>query len=308
MKKIINTLDVQGRIFQHDLQEKVSGPTSKHPGTKFISGSIDVATDESEVPNIVTVHYTYVAETYGSGAPNRTYGVLSRIINEGKTVVADGDAAWCVRLQPSIALNDFYPQGQTEVVSRPRNEGGFATIINPTQYSAERNKFTVDLLINGVSRVDAEDGSVVAHIHGATFDFRNSILPMTFVVRSEEAASYFESLEPSQNNPIFTNVWGQIVSRNETIKTETLSAFGAPQVDERPRRVREYLITGAKPDLYEFGDSETGITADEIKKAIEDRNLYLADTKRRSDEYRANRAAAAPVAPVVTVQQGAFNF
>ena len=49
-------------------------------------------------------------------------------MDSGKTVVGDGkDLAWKVRCTPAIALNDFYPQGQDNLVSRPRHH--FHTLI-----------------------------------------------------------------------------------------------------------------------------------------------------------------------------------
>jgi len=45
----------------------VTGPNSAHPGTTFISGEIEIATDEA-MTNIVPVHFTYVTATTSKGA------------------------------------------------------------------------------------------------------------------------------------------------------------------------------------------------------------------------------------------------
>ena len=45
MKKMTNETHIEGRIYEHDLALKVSGPNSKTPGTQFIGGSISIATD-----------------------------------------------------------------------------------------------------------------------------------------------------------------------------------------------------------------------------------------------------------------------
>ena len=47
--------------------------------------------------------------------------------------------------------------------------------------------------------------------------------------------------------------------------------------------------------LYNAGDpfdDEETITKEELKKAREDRNTYLADVKKRNDDYKANKGNA----------------
>ena len=53
------------------------------------------------------------------------------------------------------------------------------------------------------------------------------------------------------------------------------------------------------------------ITEEEIKKAMADRNIYLADVKKRQDEYNANKdkgTAATSNAASAPAQAGGFNF
>ena len=61
MRKNKNTINIEGKIYQFDLEQRETGESSKHPGTPYIRGTIDVATDD-ELTNIVTVNYTYVAQ------------------------------------------------------------------------------------------------------------------------------------------------------------------------------------------------------------------------------------------------------
>ena len=50
----------------NQLSERVTGENSKNPGTKYIAGNLDVAVDDTGL-NVITIHYTYVTETYKSG-------------------------------------------------------------------------------------------------------------------------------------------------------------------------------------------------------------------------------------------------
>ena len=45
-KNLINEAHIEGLLYDHKLEKKVTGPQSKNPGTEFISGTISVATDD----------------------------------------------------------------------------------------------------------------------------------------------------------------------------------------------------------------------------------------------------------------------
>lgn len=256
--------------------------------------------------NILTVHYTYVPTTTKAGGENRTFSSLKRIMDEDKSIVTVGhDSAMKIRCTPAIALNDFYPQGQDELVSQVRNEGGFVTILNDlAPEGIERNKFTVDALITNINRTDDDEQGTHATMRAAVFNFRGDILPVTFTLRSEDAISYFENLEPSGSEPIFTKIWGKIVSRTEIQKSEEESAFGEPSVDVKQRRVREWVVTGAAKETYEFGPGCV-LTPDDIKQALANREIALADTKKRSEDYYNSRNTASVAS---AIPQGNFNF
>lgn len=312
MRKNVNLENIEGRIYEHDLAIKtVQNQQSENFGKQFINGTLSVATDEAGL-NVLTVHYTYVTEMTKAGNKNATFANLKRIIENGKTWVTDGkDAAMKVKLAPSAALNDFYPQGQDTLVSQPRNEGGFVSIVNELNPEGPgRQKFTFDTVISGVEYVESESGDY-AKIRCVIFNFRNDILPFTLVARNEGAINYFTSLEASPSNPVYTQVWGEILSTTIKVEKVTESAFGEPTVDITERHQKEWVVTGAKPDPYVFGLDET-ITAEEFSKAIQNRNVYLEDVKARAKEYYASKAAApAPSAipsPNTTIPAGGFNF
>lgn len=320
MKKTLNKEHISGRIYDHALAIKtVQSTESKNYGKEFINGTIDIATDD-DCLNIVQVHFTYVTETTSKGNKNATYGALKNIIENGKTILNDGaENATIVKIDTALALNDFYTSrnGEETLVSAKRNEGGFVTIIQKMEDADNRNTFECDMLINGTRYVEADPEKNIAEdylvVKGAVFDFRNAILPVEFIVKSKGGIKYFESLDASPQNMTFTKVWGKINSETIVTKREEESAFGEPAVKEYTRTVREWVITGtSKADaVYEIGDAENGITTEDIKKAMADREVYLADVKKRQDEYQASKNAgsstpgASATAPAA---QGGFNF
>lgn len=315
MRPNVNQEQIEGRIYQHNLQTKtVANEKSANFGKVFINGTIDVATDEACL-NIITVHYTFVTELTKNGGTNPSFNNLKRIIENGKTILADGkDQAWKVRLTPSAALNDFYPQGQEELVSQPRHEGGFVSIVTELHPEGiERNKFTFDTLITNVEHVEKNEDLGInedfARIHCAIFNFKNDILPFTLTVRNPGGMKYFEDLGASSSEPVFTKVWGKIASETIQVKKETESAFGEAAVDTTQRRVREWVVTGAQKEPYIFGEGGV-LTPQDIKTAIENRNIALADIKKRSEEYYASRESAGTTSTASTsaIPAGGFNF
>lgn len=316
-KNVINKVHVSGRIYDHKLAVKtVQNTESANYGKEFINGTIDVATD-NDCLNVVQVHFTYVTEVTSKGNKNATFSALKNIIDTNKTILTVGkDDAMMVKIDTALALNDFYTNrnGDETLVSAKRCEGGFVTIVSSVEDDENaRCRFDEDMLINNVRRIEADPEKNIdtdyVIVKGVVFDFRNAMLPVEFTVRSEGGMKYFESLDVSPKNLVFTKIWGKINSTTIVTRKEEESAFGEPSIREFTKTVREWLITGtSKPDAtYPIGDAEAGITEEEIKKAMADREIYLADVKKKQDDYQAsknagNATASAPAA------MGGFSF
>ena len=103
MKKMINTTHIEGVLYDSSLDVRVTGPNSKAPGTEYITGSIDIATDDA-MTNIVTVHYTYV-----TAKDNARYSSLMNIVNGvyGTVMSVGPEKATKLRVDSAIALNEF---------------------------------------------------------------------------------------------------------------------------------------------------------------------------------------------------------
>ena len=309
MMNVKNKVHVEGYLYQHTLELKESGPKSANPGTVYITGNIEIATDNA-MTNVVTIHYTYTTEKTKNGKTNSSFNVLKDII-DGKLgcVIKDGaDKAAMLSIDSAIGLNEFYSDrnGQEELISAKRNEGGFISVVSSLKEDENlRNTFDVDMVITGTRSMEADPDKNLPEkliLKGGIFDFRKSLLPIELSVLMPGAISYFEGLGISQSEPVFTRLQGQLIS--ETIKRTVTeeSAFGAPVVKEFSSTRKDYVVTWAASEPHAWDDEST-ITAAEMKTAMEERATYLATLKARQDEYKAskNQAAATP-AP------GAFNF
>lgn len=314
MRKTINTTHIEGWLYQHALSLKVTGEKSKNPGTQFINGTIDVATNDA-MTNIVTIHFSYVTPTYAkSGSSNATFNALQNIIN-GVTcnVIEHGaDRAAKIRIDSQVGLNEFWstrnnPKG--EVVSQIRNEGGFIHVVQ-TVAAAEglRDIFKTDMIVTGVRRIEADPTrgrEEKVEIKGYVFDFRNALLPVTYYAYGG-GMDHFEALEASVNNPVFLCVNGHQVSKTvTTVRESENSGWGETFAQEVTSTQREFVVTGADSP-YEW-DTEESITAQEYKEALQNREMAIAEIKSRQEEYEASRAQTQAPAGTTNFASG-FNF
>jgi hypothetical protein len=309
---MINKTHIEGLLYEHNLELKVSGPNSKNPGTEYITGTIGIATDDACL-NIVSVHFTYVTAVTGKGGTNATFVTLKNIIDGViKNYMKDGkDAAGKLRIDSALGLNEFYTDrnGKEELVSAKRNEGGFVHVVDVlVDDEKSRNTFECDMIITGALRQDANPEKQIPEkviVKGAIFDFRKSLLPIEFSAVNAGAMNYFEGLGATSKEPVFTKVWGRQVSET-VVKTITEeSAFGEASVKEVKNTRRDFVITGAAKEPY-IWDDESTITVAELNDAITARETYLATLKQRNDEYKASKNA--PATSVITPATGAFNF
>lgn len=313
MMKVKNETHIEGYLYEHALEKKVSGEKSKNPGTEFISGTISIATDE-DILNIVPIHFTYVTALTASGKPNATFATLSNIVDGTYDTVMNGgkDNAAKIRVDSAIGLNEFYSDrnGQEELVSTKRNEGGFVHLVTDGLVDdvKNRNTFKCDMLITNVRHVEADEEKNLpekAIVRGAIFDFRKSLLPVEFTAVNPGAINYFEGLDASNANPVFTQIWGRQVSETVVRTITEESAFGDPHVREVKSNRKDWVITGARPEPYEWDDEST-LTAAEVNEAGKERELMLAALKQRQDEYKASKNTVTSKVTIPT--NSSFNF
>lgn len=278
----INQVKLDGYLFDHTLTHRTTGPNSKNPGQDFINGTISIATDDSGT-NVTQVVFSYVTPIYAkSGKNNQTYNVLDQIINNGATFTEVGTNATKVSVTGSIDTNDFLSRDGNMVCAK-RVAGSFCNIVQ--SISGNPAKFEADILINATREREVEGGDDYLEIDGYCFNFRGNLLPVTLSCVNPKGIQYFESKDISKNDPLFTKVWGEIVStvvkREETIESD----WGEPQVTVSSRTFTAWNITAMKS--YEAGfDDDSTITKAELEEAEKVRIEYVAAEKARQEEYR----------------------
>ena len=311
-KKFINQTHVEGYVYEHRLEKRVSGPNSKNPGTPFIMGTLSIATD-NDLLNVIPVHFSYVTEVTSTGRANATYTTLEAIIDGkiGSVMEHGAENAGKVRVDSALGLNEWYDTRTpgTPLVSVKRNEGGFVHLTQElNEDESKRNTFDVDMVITGATRLEEDTERELPErmiLKGCVFDFRNALLPVEFTVLNSAAMDYFEGLAPTSKTPVFTKVKGEQISKTVVRKIEEQGAWGEPSVRETRTSQRDFIVTWALPVPYEW-DSEDTIAASELSEFMSTRELYLADLKKRNEES-ANRRNS-NTSTNVTASSGGYDF
>ena len=293
--KIWNATHISGRLYQHSLEMKTTRPDSKVPNTQYIAGEVEVATDDA-MTNIIKVHFSFVTAVTSKGNPNATFKVLSNIIQGTyKSVVEYGkDAATLIMFDSAIGLNEFYSDrtGTEELVSAKRNEGGFVRIINELEPDEKvRNTFDTDIIIYRTRHIEADEENNLPEkliLCGYIMDFRKSFLPVEYSVISPGAIAYFEGLEVSEKNPVFTRVKGVQISQTVVRRVVEESAFDGPSVREYPNTKKDFIVTWAAKEPYTIGPDED-ISPAEIKQGLADRETAIAAIKKNQEEWKAKQ-------------------
>lgn len=307
-KNLINKSHLEGYLYEHDLEIKVTGEKSKNPNTEYITGTISIATDENML-NVVSVHFSYVTELTKKGTVNNTFTVLKNIIDGvAFTAMEHGkDKANKIRVDSALDLNEFWTEkdGKEEFVSARRNEGGFVHFVDVlTENENDRNTFDCDVLVTGAHRVEANEEKGIPEkviLKGAAFNYAKALLPMEFSVTAPDGMDYFESLEPSAKSPVFTRIQGVQISTSTVTKKELPSAFGGTKVVETKSSYKDFVVTWASPEPYEW-DTEATLTVSELNEAITNREILLATKKKEREDYKNQKTAS--VKPAAS----AFNF
>lgn len=291
-QNFLNQVSVEGYLYSYDIKKKVSGNNSKHPGTVFYNGYVNIATDEKCL-NVIHVHFSYVVEKFKNGQTNSTFQIFKEMEEQQreeenvypkyKTVLKFGkENATKVRCSGgSLELNEYVvPNSADEMKHQLRYAGRFLNIISElSDNENNRNQFKIDAIITGLRMVEGnEDAPDRMKIKCAFFNYSKELKPAEFTVINPKAMEYFEELAPSNREPVFTKIWGHQVNSSIVKKYTEESAFGEDEVREVRKSYNDFIITGAAKEPY-LWDDESTITVEEFKNILSERDIFLANKK-----------------------------
>lgn len=293
MKKMRNNVEIEGLVYEFKLEEKVSGEKSKNPGTKYLSGTVSIATDE-KMENIVTVHFGYVTPTWKSGSENQTYTFLKKLINKEIFSVMNADKEkgqkpeYVLLNSSSLRLEEWYTKDD-KLAKSLRSAGGFFHTVEPDKHNP-RATFDVDMVITKATRLDEDEEKQLPErmaLSGFIFNYDNSIMPVSFELRNPTAMNYFENEGVNMKNPMFTRIKGSQINQKIVTKKVTESLFDEDIVDEMVSNNRVMLVTNLPKEPYDWDDDST-ITAEEMNKLMHAREIMLAEKLAEHEERKKN--------------------
>ena len=269
-----NKMNVRGYVFN---TKNLNLRTSKD-GSNYISGNVNIATDEDAM-SVVSVSF-YATEKYKSGKPNGTYNLLKQIIDgEVHTYEQVGKDAVKVRIDANIGVNDFVGK-DGEIRSPKQIHGSFMYI---DKYPGFEAKFEADAVFTSATERKFEGEEPFLALRGFVLGFKNALIPVEFTARDKASMNFFESQDISPAEPLAINIGGEIVTNTVVRESTEETAFGERTVNNT-RSFQSWVVTSGKMP-YEFGDDAV-MTKDDIKRLTAEREVVLERVKERA----ANRA------------------
>lgn len=278
-----NGVNLRGFVFSHTLTERDITPANGEP-YHAIMGDVTVATDEKAM-NTVKVRF-FTRELTKAGKTNATFTNLKQIADEGKTFESVGTDAFKVRVDGDITSNDFYGR-DGQLVSAKSVRGSFLHFLNPGEAFGDNPAFfEADTLVQRVAEKEGNDGSEYLELAGYVFNYRGAVSPVTFSVSIPGGIKFFEN----QDLPYFGKLQGRI--KSTTVVTEKEAddndgGFGEEIVQPTTRTFRTWEVVSGKANL---GMDDSTITEEELKKAVQERETYLA--KLKADTEKRNNSAS----------------
>ena len=66
-------------------------------------------------------------------------------------------------------------------------------------------------------------------------------------------------------------------------------------------KTKKWLLTNLSPNFYDFGDEKV-MTMDDLQKASQDRQTYLAGVKKRAEEYKGSKKLMVELQQLMLIQ------
>lgn len=276
LRQAENRATIVGVLVEKNLEEKTF---TREDGTQneAMTGEISVRTGENEVHRI-----RFFANKYTrNGEENRQYKALQTVNNEYISVAdaaeQEGVTPSIVRVTGRLALNEYYGQ-DGELKQYPQIEGAFVTRLKETDDLTPIAQFNVEGIVNRVAPEFDKNGDETdrAVLELLIPGYQGRITPLTFVV--EPHGKDFVLSEYTKGASV--RVYGNIVNRRIEHKKVVEMGFGDPIEEVSYEFKNEYVITGGSMPYDE--DSEKAFDLELVKKAMQDRQIYLEQLKNKN--------------------------
>lgn len=274
LRQADNRVVLEGILLEKRLEVKTI--KTKDGEKKAIIGELDIEVKENEVHTVHVFSY----EKKADGSDNGIFKGLKTVDDEYLSVAAHGrEGADRVRVtQGQIGLNEYYGQ-DGQLKSFPQISTNFINRLSAGDEFNPRAEFDVEILVKTIAdeiKNDEETGRV--KLIGIIPLYGGRVIPFEFVVGGEGADYVRDNYEAGQT----VRVYGDIINFKEKKVVIEKAAFGKDKEKVTYKTVREYLITGGS-EPYDEDDSKA-FDVELIKKAMVERETYLAELKNKKSE------------------------
>lgn len=305
-----NDVSLTGYVFSSKLRQGTTTATNQwHPNENYISGTVDIATDDEALTVVPVSFFAYETRNDKNGhkISNETYQTLAQVI-DAQTYERVGTKAMKLRVSGQIDTNDFYSSRNDQMVSAQRVNGRFVHI-DTMGRGAVPVMFNTNMVVCGAAEMEQEGRDEYVKVNGYVFNYNGSRLyPVSFECHDETGKDFILGLDASTGSPVSLNVWGTIESTviaKPTAEEETVSSgFGVKPVmtSDNTRTVRSWKITGADADgCPEFG-TVAPFTKKDMKRLVDERNARLQEQEDKArlagNAAPAKKSIFAPTASV----------
>lgn len=252
-----------------------------------ITGEIDIRTDENSIHTV----RLYAKQFKKDGTENSIYKGIETIMNEYQAIANVGEEnADKVRIiGAKLGVNEYYGQ-DGKLRTFPSISSNFVNRLKPTDTFEAKAEFDIEVFINKLEEeLDKEQNETGRLIIEAVVPvYGGKIIPQKFVVANPDAVQYIQS-----NYEIGSTVrlYGELVNSVVTEEVEKPVAFGKPKKEIKRTTVRELVVTGGSEPYEE--ESALAYNIEDIKKAYVERNTYLEELKKKSEEKKNGTVANA---------------
>lgn len=265
-----NGFEMKGRLYTYALN--INEAADNGPA---IYGTVTLEVDSQGTQAAIQFYAT--PRYKSSGKVNRTYTMLEEMLNGEYPSVKDNpevEPAWfgaTGTIDTSYFIGNREPaKSPEEMATSMRLRGSF---LNPNTKKEFFNKWKLDLLVTGVTEIDADPEKGFerhARILGYSVDsYRERLANVTFEARSDAAIDFMLSLTCSAKEPMFFPAWGCMKRVTASRVTKNLIAGGEDDVVESGRE--RWVLTGLG-NAYAFGDESVMSleTYEQFRKGLAD--------------------------------------
>lgn len=308
MRQATNDVFIEGILSENGLE--FGSYTSKQNGqtVECIRGDLKILVRQMINGNLVDCEIpvnVFSNKLTSKGQPNPSYTNLAQAKESLASIASTGNEATAdyVRIKGRIQMNEYY-NGEGRLISFPRITASFVNKIRKDECTPKA-EFTVEMFIVSQDYMSDAEGNPITDENGVQKYQITGIVPgyhapgtpdkidvMKFVCSNENVANSIRDYWHEQDT---VTAYGLLNFSSRTVTESNTVGFGEVNVRSKTISAHDLMIKGGMPMPLE---GDMAFDAQEVQRAIAERNAKLSAQKTSDMERaRARQAASATATP-----------